>query len=227
MKKLHKIGPVLALTLMFSMTAADGFAQDDEDDGSLTVTEPTRARGTTADPTEADLRAVLAELQNEPSIREVQRAALDFYKLSSSKIEGMKGRAATKALVPKVSAEARFNAIDIDVNRFDFVNFPDRQAGEDVISGSVNEYKGVVTWDLPKLIYNPEVLDVYSLKRYREQVMKEVTRLFYLRRRIQIDFMLNPPADPQTYIVKKLRIDEVTAMLDAMTGGIYASSEDR
>jgi hypothetical protein len=217
----------LLLVLLLSFGSADGFAQETDDESAEeTTSSPTTT--SSSGPTEADLRRVLAELKNEPSIQDVQRAALEFYKLSNKKIDSMKGRAGWKSIIPKVSAEARMNSIDIEVDKFDFIQFGDEQFAEDLIGGSVAEYKGVATWDLPKMIYNPETLDVYSLKRYREQLMKEVTRLFFLRRRIQIDFMLNPPADPQTFITKKLRIEEVTAMLDAMTGGIYTNyvSED-
>ncbi len=218
----------LFLFLAVGLTATSGVAQEaDDDDGDEETVQVSSTRSSSSDgPTEADLRRVLAELEGEPSIQDVQSAALEFYKLSNKRIDGMKKRAGSKSVIPKVSAEARLNTVSIDVDKFDFINYPDQQSGEDLIGGNVAEYKGVATWDLPKLIYNPEVLDVYSLKRYREQLMKEVTRLFFLRRRIQIDFMLNPPGDPQTFITKKLRIEEVTAMLDAMTGGIYTDYQN-
>ncbi len=50
---------------------------------------------------------------------------------------------------------------------------------------------------------------------------KEITRLYYTRRRLQVDLILNPPRDAPTKLSKELRVDELTATLDAMTGNLF------
>lgn len=191
-----------------------------QEDSTSTVTPP--ARSSTAQPTEADLRAALAKLKDEPTVAEIQQAALEHYKVTNAKADSMRRRAGWKNIIPKVTAEARLNSLGIIVTKFDYIQFPNREAGEDRLDGSVTEFKAVATWDLPKLIFNPEVLDTYSLKRYRTEIVMEVTKLYFARRRLQLDFLMTPPSNPSDWIGVQLRIDELTAMLDAMTGGVYA-----
>jgi len=88
----------------------------------------------------------------------------------------------------------------------------------------VQEVQVGLRWDLPNLVFNPEVLDVGSLAILQESLLKEVTRLYYTRRRLQIDLILNPPNDPGTRISKELRIDELTSTLDAMTGELFSNA---
>ena len=167
------------------------------------------------------LQEILRRLEGEPSVDEVQKAALLFYSVDEETISSYSSRADWKAILPKIGGEVRTNQIDTDVDKFNFVEYGERQAGEDLVGGKVFEVKVGATWDLPKLVYNSEVLDVYSVRSLRQSLLKEVTRLFYLRRRLKIEFLLQPPSDPATRIAKELRIDEVTATIDAMTDGVY------
>ena len=86
--------------------------------------------------------------------------------------------------------------------------------------------RGKATLNLPRLIFNPEELDVASLAGLVEGILKESTRLYYMRKRLQVDMVLKPPTDQATLISKRLRIEELTAMLDAMTGGWYQKALD-
>ena len=175
-----------------------------------------------ASATMGDLREVLAGLAEEPDVREVLAAAIDFHDVSHDTFESYQTRASWKSVLPKVSGEYRRSSIDIDVDGFDFVSYGDQLATANLISGGTYDWKVAATWDLPKLVYNPEVLDTYSILEAREVLVAEIVRLFYLRRRALIDLLLEPPTDARTYIGKQLYVEELTARLDAMTGGIYA-----
>lgn len=171
---------------------------------------------------ERRVEAVIRELDaTEPSVEEVTEAAMRFYDLDEDTLDSIESRAGWKAAVPRVSAEARLNSLGTDVDKFDFIQFPDEQAGADQIGGTVREIRVAATWDLPRLIYNSEVLDTYALRGNRQNLLKEVIRLYYLRRRLTINYRLNPPADPASRVAGQLRIDEITATLDALTGGLY------
>ena len=171
------------------------------------------------------LRRILQKLAEEPGIDEVQEAALEFYDLEHGRVKGMSKRASAKSLLPKVTVEYRHNAIGTTVDKQDFINYPDQVAGRDQINGAVDEFVVQGSWNLPKLVYNPEVLEVTSLRKLRERVLKEVTRLYYLRRRLKIGMMLDPPKDASRKVRKQIRIDQTTAMINAITNGIYERDE--
>ena len=173
----------------------------------------------------AELRKIKEKLAQEPGIDEVQQAALQFYGIEQGTIKGYGNKAKTKSLAPKVTVEYRRNMVGTSIRKHDFIQYPDRVAGRDDIDGQVDEFVVGGTWNLPKLIYNPEVLELASLRKLRERVLKEVTRLYYLRRRLKIGFMLNPPTDPSTRARKQIRIDQTTAMINAITNGIFEGNE--
>jgi hypothetical protein len=78
-----------------------------------------------------------------------------------------------------------------------------------------------LTWNLPQLVFNAEELDVASLAGLMEGLLKESTRLYFMRRRLQVDMILTPPTDQASLLSKDLRLQELTGLLDAMTGGWF------
>ena len=58
--------------------------------------------------------------------------------------------------------------------------------------------------------------------------MNEVTRTYFERRRLQIEIMASPPNDLKVSLEKELRLQELTADIDALTGGYFSKQlEDR
>lgn len=183
------------------------------------------AAAASAQPRRADdpeVRAALDALQREPSIRTVQQAALRFYEVSPETVSSLRRRAAAKSLAPEISTGYRYNSTDALLDQFDLVGGdPDAPALVDAAEAKVHEVEVVATWNLPRLVFNPEVLDVASLGVLQKELMKEVTELYYTRRRLQVDLILAPPQDPATRISRELRLEELTAKLDGMTGGLF------
>jgi len=58
----------------------------------------------------------------------------------------------------------------------------------------------------------------------RDDVLDEVTRLFFERRHVQIDFLLRAPESLQESIERELKLQELTADIDALTGGYLSVS---
>lgn len=57
----------------------------------------------------------------------------------------------------------------------------------------------------------------------RDDVLNEVTRLYFERRRVQIEFLTSPPKEIATKLEKTLRLQELTAGIDALTGGYLSN----
>jgi len=82
-------------------------------------------------------------------------------------------------------------------------------------------------WSLDRLIFNAEVLDVSSLVGVQEGLLREITSLYFTRRRLMTAMVLNPPQSPNEKITEELRLAEITANLDALTGGYFTKETDK
>lgn len=164
-------------------------------------------------------RAIRQVETMDPSVKEVIAAAEAFHALDASQIDGHATAASWKYLLPRLSAGFRQNTLATDVDKFDYIAAGQDQAGLDQIGGTTQELRVGATWDLPGLAYNGEVLDTYVLRDQRQALVKEVVRLYYLRKRLKIAHLVSPPADPRSRLSSELKIEELTATLDALTGG--------
>lgn len=172
---------------------------------------------------------VLSEFDNEPTIKEVQSMAMFYSKTNPERIEGWLSSVRKAYALPKVNVQYEKN-LDGSV-RYDYV-------ADDAGSASAmrdyeqisNDDKIVVKleWRLDKLVMSSEQIRVLNESqkavKVREQVMDEVTRLYFDRRRVQVEGLLNPPSSINDQIEYVLRLQEMTANLDALTGGAFSSS---
>lgn len=163
----------------------------------------------------------LADLKKEPSVQMAQKAALRFFKIDPDTVSGMRSGSQWKWVLPEVDVRYRINDGVVDVSRID-QQVQDTPFSFDDATSNVNEWVFQGSWALPRLIFNPETLDVSSLAVLQEKILKEVTRLYYTRRRLQVSMILNPPKDAASRISKELRVEQMTATLDAMTGNLFA-----
>lgn len=163
----------------------------------------------------------LADLKKEPSVQAAQKAALRFFKIDPDTVSGMRSGSQWKWVLPEVDVRYRVNDGTVDVSRID-QQVQNEAFSFDNASSNVNEWVFQGSWALPRLIFNPETLDVSSLAVLQEKILKEITRLYYTRRRLQVSMILNPPTDIASRISKELRVEQMTATIDAMTGNLFA-----
>lgn len=182
-----------------------------------------------------DVSAQLTKLKREPSVRNVQEAALEYFRVNQDQIDSMRTRAKYKALAPVLEVSGGYTSSQLDDLNFNASEGFGLAAWQDgttepwIVRGSGGmgwNIRAKMTLNLPRLVFNPEELDVASLAGLVEGILKESTRLYYMRRRLQVDMILKPPTDQATLLSKQLRIEELTAMLDAMTGGWYQNALD-
>ncbi len=175
-----------------------------------------------------EVQDALEALKEEPSIQQTQGAALRFFNIDPDTVSSMRSRASWKAVLPDLTVKYIGNQSKIDVDKFNIPEHGDEEpANIDDAGGSLSEFQVSGNWSLSRLLFNPEVLDVSSLAVLQEGVLKEITRLYFTRRRLQVGLIFSPPKDPATQYSKELRIQELTATLDAMTGNIFTKSEQR
>lgn len=176
-------------------------------------------------PSKRALRKLRLRFEREPTVRQVQTAALRFFKVHPDRVASYRAGAAWKALMPEI--EGNFNLTDARGDRrlIDqlYANSPTLKFGKDFENTSNRSYSVGVRahWYLDRLIFNAEVLDVASLVGVQEGLLREITSLYFTRRRLLTIFALNPPKDPGEQITESIRLDEITANLDALTGGYF------
>jgi hypothetical protein len=207
-KQMGIFGSLLIMSFLIPMAV---FADEDEDENGMSRAEKARK-----------IKQIERKIKRvEPTVKEVQKAALRQQGMDRETIESYRTRASVKALAPELGVEFDRDTLDSDIDRFDFSVFPDRRIGLERIDGQVDNITVSGRWNLPNLIYNPEVLETVSVEQHREELLKEVTRNFYLRRRLKIGFLLNPPTDPKQRMALRLRIKEITSTLNGLTDGIF------
>ena len=164
---------------------------------------------------------VLRLFENEPGIREVQEIAVKYAEVHPDKINDWRERARKKALLPNLSVG--LDRYVTDYYHWDAGQNPDvMQKGDDVVSWDVT-----MSWNLGELIWNDDQTSIDTRSRLmvqlRDDILDEITRTYFERRRLQIEEYLSPPGDLKLKLEKELRIQELTADLDALTGGRFSN----
>ena len=176
-------------------------------------------RGAAADD---EVDRFLKRFEHEPAIREVQIAAINYYNVSPERISSLRSRTRTKALVPGLTIGVTNSLSSFNLAVDDIVF---RQRGiariEDQ-SADFLGFTGSLSWGLDRLVFNAEELDVMSLIGIQDGIQREVTALYYVRRRLQIELELNPPTTLEARLSGRLRLEELTGLLDAYTGGFFS-----
>lgn len=91
-------------------------------------------------------------------------------------------------------------------------------------------YEWRATWDLSRMVFNPDELHAHAealrMSDVRRDIQSLVVRLYFERRRLLTGARIDdqkPDADGQTNDERRqLRVLEVEAQLDAMTGGAFS-----
>ncbi|MFT5387750.1 MAG: hypothetical protein ACI9E5_000884 [Candidatus Omnitrophota bacterium] len=167
-------------------------------------------------------------IKQEPTIADVHKWAIDQAEVHPDKIRQWRKLARKKALFPQINMG------------FDGGN---DWGGSDSLWGSSSgalaigpddkSYGGDfgwdvgLSWDLGDFIWSTDQTTIDSRSKLmvelREDVLDQVTRLYFERRRLQLE-ILNRNADEYEY---DLRVQELTAHLDAYTGGLFSKLEGK
>jgi hypothetical protein len=162
-----------------------------------------------------------------PSIDDVHRAVLAHVDLGRAPLRDMRRRVRRRGWLPVVSVraghdEGRSRRRDYDQSYvsgdtrdlYDYERDDDREL----------ELSLTLAWDLGDAAYHPEEVDISREARavieLRDDVLDEVTQLYYERRRVLAERAALGPRDPAAFALA-LRADELAAGIDAWTGGWF------
>lgn len=175
-----------------------------------------------------DWQSLLLNFKNEPNLSELRQAAIRYAEVHPEKIQKWRRGAQQRALLPTLSVGAGQNirrTVEVDrggtSDPDQFIIGPkDRDFSFDV----------KLSWDLADLIWNETQtsIDVRSklMVELRDDLLNSLTKYYFERRRLQIELIQSPPQDPSQRLEKELRLQELTAHVDALTGNYLSKKLD-
>jgi hypothetical protein len=204
----------ISLTLLTLLVAQPSPGADLPASSSAPVRPPPRR----VDP--IVLRALFAA---DPPIEALREAASALALAEPDRAHSMLLRARAAGWLPEVRARAerRFGRSEsVDLNG----SGPAAPVGID--SDNDLYYELRVTWDLSRILFNPdEIAAQFQALRTadaRREIESLVIRLYFERRRLKAELAAADADDTSSGMKLELRIAEIEAELDALTGGAFS-----
>lgn len=161
--------------------------------------------------------------QKIPDIADIQREAIKYAEVQPEKIKLWRKQAAAKAMLPHVSAGINRDTGDL----WHWESGSSTRSGDDVLIRGKDSvgWDVTLTWDLSDLVFNDvqTSIDVRSklMVELRDDILDEVTKLYFERVRVGMELEKLTFGDKKKE-EKELRLKELAAMLDGLTGGYFS-----
>jgi hypothetical protein len=150
-------------------------------------------------------------LDNEPSMGEIQEAAMIYNGVDPKKIREWRNSLKYRALFPEVS-------LDYDKTIYG------SSSGKFAVGP--RDWGVSFSWDVGDLIWNTYEDDVDTRARLNTQlridILEEIIRVYYERLRLKREIVSGSLPEEELF-KKQLRLAELTAILDGYTGGFFSA----
>jgi hypothetical protein len=176
---------------------------------------------------------VLAHFDGDPTIREVQLWATAAAHASPAQVRRWLRQSRSFAALPELTIDGGMR-LDWDQG-FDYADpyGAEPLPQDDLVTvplgvdqGWTQELQLRLRWHLGDLVMSSErirvVDEVQDVVKLRNQVLSEVTRTYFERRRLQVEMWLAPRIDLASRTADQIRLAELTAALDALTDGAFS-----
>ncbi len=171
--------------------------------------------------------SIMSKFDNEPKIEEVQKEALKYAHINNGRFESWISRAKNQAWLPKVYVKGqvrRKDKNDYAKDVFSTGTFTDQ--GVTVEDQSYIEAKA--EFDLRELVFHPDELrvnkEILTSVKDRKKLLEYITKLYFNRRKNQINLVLNPPRSSKGLLNAKMKIMQQTSIIDALTNGYFSKN---
>ena len=171
-----------------------------------------------------DPAALQRVLNAEPPLDVLRAAATALALAEPDRARSLVQRARLAAWLPevRVRVDRRFGRSEsLDVSPAPLSDTPP------VSLDTVDEvrYEARATWDLSRLIFNPDELAAHAealrMADVRREVESMVIHLYFERRRLKVEAVTTDGNDVVSNLRREARIEELEAELDALTGGAF------
>jgi hypothetical protein len=172
----------------------------------------------------AKLAEVMRRFAHEPTIGEVHERAMRYARVHPEILDSIYRRMHAAAILPRFRVK-----VDKDLERdeaYDFEAGAADRFGVDTDDDLETEFRA--EWRLSDLVFTKEEVRMTresgNLAELRADILDAVTKLYFERRRLQIELLLNPPVSIADAMNKELKLQELTAGIDALTGRWFSKA---
>ena len=156
-----------------------------------------------------------AETAQEPTIQQVQQAAIKYAQVvDPAWITAQRRLSRLKAILPDLSLD-----YDKTISTYNNSKITRFTVGP-------SDWGISLKWDLGDLIWSEQqrLIDsqVRLMVKLRQDIVDEVTRLYFEHRRLELELVSCKEIKAEDRQNKQLRIKELTALLDGLTGGHFS-----
>ena len=160
---------------------------------------------------------------DEPSVRTVQEDAIKYASAEPERANSWFNRSDMANIAPR-RVQLRLDRDFKDNRNATSTGGLESSSRTDIDDDSFWQF--TVEWDFSRMIFNPDTVRVATqaidLAELREDVLNAVTKLYFERRALRLEIILKPPQEFAEFTKKRLRIDELTSDLDALTDGNFS-----
>jgi len=146
----------------------------------------------------------------EPTIEQVQKAAIKYSETNINKIYSWRRQSRLKALVPSFSVG------------YDKVIYG---SSSGAMAIGPRDWNMDISWDIADFIWSSDQTSIDSRSRLtvqlRQDILDQVTNLYFERRRLRAELLLSPAEDEVEKLYRNLEIQQVTANLDGLTNNFF------
>jgi hypothetical protein len=182
-----------------------------------TVLSLARAAATLSVEDEAE--RLLARFEHEPSVADLQRAAAKWVGAEQQRARSWLSRVRKAPWLPELRLRMQKGYEDDLLTN---ANGHTRATDDDLT------LEVELRWRLDRVVFDRNELyvsrEALLLAELRRDVVAEATRLYFQRRRAQVELALTPKARVRTRLRLLLQIDELTSELDGISGGFFRRS---
>jgi len=173
----------------------------------------------------AEAQRILAQFDNEPKIVQVQQAASSYARVNPDSYDSWMTSARLANLLPKRlyghMRNTNTDSKDLRTTTASSGSVSDLTSNDDQLQLEVR-----LEWDLTKVVFNRDGIaaarQIERIVNQREDLLTTVNKLYFARRQLQVEIALDPPTSVDRAVKTQLRIQGLTADLDALTGGWFS-----
>jgi hypothetical protein len=170
----------------------------------------------------SEVRRILALVATgDPPIAEVQRAAAAHDGVDPDRLRAWVARPRSAHWLPRITLDASRTERDTRV-----VGVTGTVESDYLRLNPSTQFGIRASWDLDQLVFSrDEPAAAWTASRLidrREERVRRATRLFFQRRRLLVQLALDPPREALQRAERENQVDEVTAELDELTGGLFS-----
>ncbi len=157
----------------------------------------------------------------DPPIAAVQQAAAEHDGVDPERLRAWVARPRSAHWLPRLSVEASRTERDTRV-----VGVTGTVESDYLRVNPSTQYGIRLSWDLDQLVFSrDEPAAAWTASRLidrREERVRRATKLYFQRRRLLVQLALEPPREPRERAERENQVDEITAELDELTGGLLS-----